>query len=87
MTVNSVTQSTMNIERMLSIRAEIDNLGRQLGTGLREDNYADLGPQRTTSLAIRADRTTIAGYQAAIQSAIVSVNIMNETVERLDDLL
>ncbi|MGD1885538.1 MAG: hypothetical protein ACFB01_00095 [Cohaesibacteraceae bacterium] len=87
MTVNSVTQSTMNIERMLSIRAEIDNLGRQLGTGLREDNYADLGPQRTTSLAIRADRTTIAGYQAAIQSASVSVNIMNETVERLDDLL
>ncbi|MEM1285725.1 MAG: hypothetical protein AAGH43_10085 [Pseudomonadota bacterium] len=87
MTVNSVTQATMNIDRMLSMRAEIDDLSRQFGTGQRSDNYADLGPQRTTSLAVRADRTTIAGYRAAIESASVSVNIMNETVERLDDLL
>lgn len=86
MTVNSVTTATMNTDRLLAMRTEIDHLTRQLGTGMREDNYADLGPERSTSLAVRADRTQIAGYQAAIDRASVSINVMNAMVERLDDL-
>lgn len=86
MTVNTVTQSTMSIDRMLTMRAEIDQLSRQLGTGQREDNYADLGPQRTISLAVRSDRTAIAGYQEAINGAGVTIKLMNENIERLDDL-
>lgn len=86
MTVNSVTQSSINTDRMLSLRSQLDNLQRQLGTGMRADNYADLGSVRSTSLEFRAERAALDGYQEAIQRTEVTFAIMSETLERLDGI-
>jgi flagellar hook-associated protein 3 FlgL len=84
MTVNSVTPSSINTDRMLSLRTQLDDLQRQLGTGMRADNYADLGSSRSTSLAFRAERAALDGFQEAIQRTEVTFSIMSETLERLD---
>ncbi len=86
MTVNSVTQTSINTDRMLSLRSQLDNLQRQLGTGMRADNYADLGSVRSTSLEFRAERAALDGYQEAIQRTEVTFAIMSETLERLDGI-
>lgn len=86
MTVNSVTQSSINTERLLSMRAELDNLSRQLGTGMRADNYADLGSVRSTSLNVRSERAALDGYQEAIQRTEVDISLLNGTLERLDSI-
>jgi flagellin-like hook-associated protein FlgL len=86
MTVNSVTQSSINTDRMLSLRSQLDSLQRQLGTGMRADNYADLGSVRSTSLEFRAERAALDGYQEAIQRTEVTFAIMSETLERLDGI-
>lgn len=86
MTVNSVTMNTLNTDRMLSLRAQLDDLQRQLGTGMRADNYADLGSQRSTSLEFRAQSATLVGYQTAIQRTEVDISVLSKTLERLDQL-
>jgi flagellar hook-associated protein 3 FlgL len=86
MTVNSVTTSSINTQRMLSLRAQLDDLQRQLGTGMRADNYADLGPQRSTSLRFRAERAALDGFQGAIQRTEVTFSIMSKTLERLESI-
>jgi flagellar hook-associated protein 3 FlgL len=86
MTVNSVTPSSINTDRMLSLRSQLDNLQRQLGTGMRADNYADLGSVRSTSLEFRADRAALDGYQEAIQRTEVSFSILSQTLERMEDI-
>ncbi len=86
MTVNAVNATSINTERMLSMRAQLDTLQRQLGTGMRADNYADLGTARSTSLEFRAERATLDGFQDAIERTEVTFSIMTETLERLDDI-
>lgn len=86
MTVNSVTTTTLNTDRMLSLRAQLDDLQRQLGTGMRADNYADLGTVRSTSLDFRAQRASLDGFQTAIQRTEVNISLMSLTLERLDEL-
>lgn len=86
MTVNSVTQTSINTDRMLSLRSQLDNLQRQLGTGMRADNYADLGSSRSTSLAFRAERAALDGFQEAIGRTEVTFSLMSKTLERLDEI-
>lgn len=86
MTVNSVTSTSINTERMLSLRTQLDTLQRQLGTGQRADNYADLGSSRATSLELRADKAALDGYQGAIERTEVTFSLMSTTLERLDAL-
>lgn len=86
MTVNSVSQSSLNTDRMLSLRSQLDVLQRQLGTGLRADNYADLGPSRSTSLNIRGQQAELEGFTNAIERTGVTFSILSQTLERLDAL-
>lgn len=86
MTVNSVSQSTLNTDRMLSLRSQLDVLQRQLGTGQRADNYADLGQSRSTSLNIRGQQAELEGYTTAIERTGVTFSILSQTLERLDAL-
>ncbi len=86
MTVNSVNQSSLNIDRILSMRAQLDTLQRQLGTGMRADNYADLGTSRSTSLEFRSELAALDGFQTAIQRTEVAFSLMSETLERLDSI-
>lgn len=86
MTINAVTTSSLNTDRMLSLRSQLDNLQRQLGTGQRADNYADLGQSRSTSLNVRAQRTELDGFQQAIERTGVTFSLMAQTLERLDAL-
>ncbi|MFK7793066.1 MAG: hypothetical protein AB8B88_10410 [Devosiaceae bacterium] len=86
MTVNSVTSSSINTDRMLSLRTQLDTLQRQLGTGMRADNYADLGASRSTSLEFRAERAALDGFQSAIERTEVTFSLMSKTLERLDEI-
>lgn len=86
MTVNSVSQSTLNTDRMLSLRSQLDVLQRQLGTGMRADTYGDLGQVRSTSLNIRGQRAELDGFQAAIKRTEVTMSVMSKTLERLDKI-
>lgn len=86
MTVNSVSQSTLNTSRMLSLRSQLDVLQQQLGTGQRADNYADLGQTRSTSLNIRGQQAELEGFTSAIQRTGVTFSILSQTLERLDAL-
>ncbi|MBV6657924.1 MAG: hypothetical protein KI785_09170 [Devosiaceae bacterium] len=86
MTINTVTSTTLNTDRLVSMRSEMDELNRQMGTGLKSDSYAGLGDDRSTSMATRAELTAIESYQQTIERTEVTVSIMSTTVERIDAL-
>lgn len=86
MTVNAVTPSSINIDRLLATRAQLDDLQRQLGTGLRADNYADLGVDRSRSLDARGQLAAIDGFQESIRRTEVDISLLSSTLERLDEL-
>ncbi|MEM6383895.1 MAG: hypothetical protein AAF739_14580 [Pseudomonadota bacterium] len=86
MTINSVSRNSANTDLLLSMRAELDVLQRQLGTGQRAQSYAELGESRLTSINTRAELASIDAYQQTIGRTEVTLSIMSDTLSRLDDL-
>ena len=86
MTINSVTRSSLNTDLLLSMRAQLDTLQRQLGTGQRSETYGGLGEGRLSSLNARAELSRIDGYRTAIDRTNTTLSVITATLERLDEL-
>ena len=86
MSINSVTRSSLNVDLLLSMRAQLDGLQRQLGTGQRSDDHAGLGEGRLASLNARAEVARLDGFRLAIDRTQTTLSVMTGTLERLDAL-
>jgi flagellin-like hook-associated protein FlgL len=61
------TQSLLQVERLVSMRRQLDDLQRQLGTQKRSDTYAGIGLDRGLTISLRTKLAGIAGFDGSIQ--------------------
>ncbi len=54
------------VQSLADMRAKLDDLQRQLGTGEKSDTYAGLGPQRALTVGLQAQLDTAQGFDDTI---------------------
>ena len=63
------SRSSLVVQSLLDTRAQLDDLQRQLGTGLKSTNYADLGLDRGLVVGLRSKLASSASYADTTTSA------------------
>jgi len=63
MAIMGVTSSaSVIVQSLADMRAKLDDLQRQLGTGEKSDTYAGLGPQRALTVGLQAQLDATKGF-------------------------
>lgn len=78
LTSSLTAQSSGDLFR--TMRAEFDDLQRQLATNQVATSYGNLGSGRTTSLDLHAKLASLAGYQSNIASAQLRLKMMDTSL-------
>src|SRR5215218_2306820 len=73
-------------DRFVSMRRELDDMQRQLATGLKSDSFGGLGFERRSSLDARGKMAMLSGYQTTIESGSLRLKMMSQVAERLDGM-
>lgn len=76
-------RSTIQSQTLTSMRAQLDDLQRQLATGKKSETYAGLGIGRGLDLEVRARLSRIDNFQTSIFNVNLRVNLMNTALERI----
>ncbi len=76
--------SGFQIQSLLEIRAQLDDLQRQLGTGQKSDTYAGLGLDRGLSISLRAQLGGIVGFQQTIDVLGTRLGIAQNALTAID---
>jgi flagellar hook-associated protein 3 FlgL len=74
------------LQDLKSMRAEMEKLQRQFGTGKRAETYGELGRERTVALSFRARLTVTETYQSTITSLDARLKIADSTLDRINEL-
>jgi flagellar hook-associated protein 3 FlgL len=80
------SQSALAIQRLVSMRAQLDDLQRQLSTGQKSDTYAGLGLNRGVTVSLNAQLSAISGYGDTINNVMTRINLMNNSLSRMSDI-
>ncbi len=78
--------SSRMIQSLLTMRAQLDDLQRQLGTGKRADTYAGLGVDRGLSVGLRAHLSAVGDYGDTITTVNVRLDLAQSSLSRLSDI-
>ena len=63
MSISSIgAQSALIMQQLTQMRAQFDDLQRQLGTGQKSATYAGLGINRGVTVSLNAQLSAIGGY-------------------------
>jgi flagellar hook-associated protein 3 FlgL len=76
-------RSTIQSQTLVQMRAQLDDLQRQLATGKKSETYAGLGLARGLDLEVRARLSRIENFQTSIFNVDLRVNMMNTALERI----
>lgn len=79
-------QSALAIQQLVDMRAQFDDLQRQLNTGQKSADYAGLGLDRGVTLGLNAQLSAISGYDAAIDTVSTRISLMNNALTRMSDI-
>ena len=79
-------QSAFLIQRLVSMRAQFDDLQRQLSTGEMSSTYAGLGLDRGVAVSLNAQLAAIKSYDATINNVSTRINLMNTALGRMSDI-
>src|ERR671925_1649805 len=73
-------------QSLVDLRARLDNLQRQLGTGKKSDDYAGLGLDAGLTIGLRAKLSAIEGYGATITHVGVRLDLTQTVLGRIDTI-
>lgn len=79
-------QSALAIQQLVSMRAQFDDLQRQLSTGQKSATYAGLGLDRGVTVSLNAQLSAIGGYDNTINTVTNRINLMNVVLTRMTDI-
>ncbi len=65
----------------VKMRAQLEDLQRQIGTGKKAETFADLGLDRRTSLDTRSKMATIEGWNKSIEQGDLRIRFMMQNIE------
>jgi flagellin-like hook-associated protein FlgL len=84
MTVSTISgRSALTAQFLGSLRAQLDDLQRQLGTGKKSDDYAGLGLDRGLSVALRSQLSAISGFGDTITQVGTRLELAQTALTRM----
>ncbi len=79
-------QSAIAIKQLVAMRAQFDDLQRQLSTGQKSANYAGLGLNRGVTVSLNAQLSALGGYDNTISNVSTRISLMNTALGRMTDI-
>ena len=79
-------QSALAIQQLVSMRAQFDDLQRQLSTGQKSATYAGLGLDRGVTISLNAQLSAIGGYDDTINNVSSRISLMNVALTRMTEI-
>ena len=76
-------QSAVAIAQLVKMRAQFDDLQRQISTGQKSSTYAGLGLNRGVTVGLNAQLSQIAGYDSTIATVGTRINLMNTALGQM----
>jgi flagellin-like hook-associated protein FlgL len=87
MTVSSIgAQTAIAVQRLVDMRAQFDDLQRQLSTGQKSATYAGLGLDRGVTLSLNAQLSAIGAYDNTIDNVMTRISLMNNALNGMTEL-
>ncbi|HEU0216347.1 MAG TPA: hypothetical protein VFQ90_06790 [Stellaceae bacterium] len=84
MTVTTIgSRSSLMVQNLVNLRAELDRLQQQLGSGQKSTDYAGLGTDRGLSVALRSQLAALDAYNGAIAQVGIRLDIAQQTLGRI----
>ncbi len=76
-------QSALAIQQLVAMRAQFDDLQRQLSTGQKSSTYAGLGLNRGVTVSLNAQLSAVSGYASTIGNVGTRINLMNTALGQM----
>lgn len=86
MQVSTLSQSMALRSSINSMRAQFDDLQRQLATGLKADSYAKLGTDRNMVLSLSHQLSQLHTYTKTISQAQMRIEVSSDALTRVADI-
>lgn len=83
---SGMVRSNTNTARLLDMRAQLDDLQRQLSTGQRSSTYGGLGNFRVSSLTFRNQIAVSQGYAEVSDITVTRLKLMTSSTDELKTL-
>ena len=80
------SRSSLGVQALVDMRAQLDDLQRQLGTGKKADTYAGIGIDRGFAVGLRSQVSALGAYDDTISTVGVRLNLAQTTLGRLSDI-
>lgn len=78
------SQSLLQVERLVSMRRQLDDLQRQLGTQKRSDTYAGIGLDRGLTVGLRGKLSTVSAFNGSIQQIETRLKLSQTALSDID---
>ena len=87
MSISSIgAQSQLLMNQLVQMRAQFDDLQRQLATGHKSATYAGLGIDRGVTVSLNSQLSAISSYDDTIQNVMARINLMNTALGNMIDI-
>ncbi len=87
MSVSAIGSSAaLAIQQLVSMRAQFDDLQRQLSTGQKSATYSGLGLGRGVTVSLNAQLAAISSYGDTISNVTTRISLMNTALGQMSDL-
>lgn len=86
MQVSTLSQSLALRQSINDMRAQFDDLQRQLSTGLKTDSYAKLGTDRNIVLSLTHQLSQITAYTNTISKTQMRIEVMSDALTRVNQI-
>jgi len=87
MSISSIgAQSALIMKQLVQMRAQFDDLQRQLATGHKSATYAGLGIDRGVTVSRNSQLSAISSYDDTIQNVMARINLMNTALGNMIDI-
>jgi flagellar hook-associated protein 3 FlgL len=87
MSVSSISaQAQLAIQQLNQMRAQFDDLQRQLSSGQKSDTYAGLGLNSGITVSLNAQLSQFSAFNDTIDSVMTRINLMNAALSNMSDI-
>src|SRR5262245_46738503 len=76
--------SAFTVQTLVNMRAQLDDLQRQLGTGKKATTYAGLGSQRGLSIGLRTQLASLGSFDDSIQQIGIRLSTLQTSLTSID---
>lgn len=82
MSITGIKGSLVRPQDLVSMRQQLNELQRQLGTGRKSETYGGLGADRSTALSLRARMSSVSSFMQSIDTLGVRLSVTQKALDR-----